>query len=316
MSNSLFSADEALHDITVSKEMAKKIYLPPLPPQSPSTPPQSPSSPPQSPSPQSPSSSFEELVFRSLDIISKQILSLQSSVDRIESMVFKKKPIPTASTVFVPAAFTVASTESIFTASTVSVPAAFTVASTESVPTASTLSVPAAFTVSSTDSVPTASTLSDPAASTASYSTAAFTASDPTAVFNSIPPIDITSLYSSGPFLPMLTESSTTTCTINTADISESSTRAKTVDVSGCVGFIKKEMNNMFTLEELATSRAKATTRKYKGSVKQMKALSPRRLGLILGRARKIFRDEYDSIKSLNEVVNGKCRKATNRFKT
>ena len=309
MSNSLFSADEALHDTTVSTELAEKIYLPPPPPQSPSPPPQSPSSPPQSPS-----SSFEELVFRSLDIISKQISSLQPSVDRIESMVFKKKPIPTASTVFVPAAFTVASTESVPTASTLSVPAAFTTASTSSDPAPSTVSDS---TAASTASDPTAAfTASDStAAFTASDSTAAFTASDSTAVFNSIQPIDITSLYSSGPFLPMLTESSTTTCTINTADISES-TRAKTVDVSRCVGFIKREMNNMFTMEELATSRAKATTRKYKGSVKQMKALSPRRLGLILGRARKNFRDEYDSIKSLNEVVNGKCRKATNRFKT
>ena len=83
----------------------------------------------------------------------------------------------------------------------------------------------------------------------------------------------------------------------------------RNTSTAGVVSFIKKELDNVFSLEEPATCRARATSRRYKGVVQEMRALSPNRMNSILNKARKGYK-EFGIIKSVNE----KCRKATQKF--
>jgi len=63
-----------------------------------------------------------------------------------------------------------------------------------------------------------------------------------------------------------------------------------------------------YTLEELATFRANASTRKYKSEKQEMKAAE---LNSIL---RRNFKDEFDNIVNVNEVINSKRRKASTKI--
>ena len=77
-----------------------------------------------------------------------------------------------------------------------------------------------------------------------------------------------------------------------------------------CAKFIKSELGKQYSLSELATSSLNGGTRVSKNGVSTKKALSPRRLKEIMMKARKNWRQEFENMKDMNEVINSKCRKA------
>lgn len=78
--------------------------------------------------------------------------------------------------------------------------------------------------------------------------------------------------------------------------------------VSPCSAIIKKELGKRFTLAELAGGRL--------NSGKNKNVLSPRRVGMIIQKARKEYKEFEKSIKNnLNEINNSKCRKASQKIK-
>ena len=80
--------------------------------------------------------------------------------------------------------------------------------------------------------------------------------------------------------------------------------------------FITNQLQISFTLEELATKRAKKINRKFKGSARDNEALSPRRLDAVLSRAQINYREAYESLRrgQIDEIVNHRCRKAKEKY--
>ena len=66
---------------------------------------------------------------------------------------------------------------------------------------------------------------------------------------------------------------------------------------------IHKKLSEAFTLEELASKRAKRTGKK--------EALS---LSSVLWKGKMNYREQFDEIKEINEVVNSKCRRRKTNF--
>ncbi|XP_057293373.1 uncharacterized protein LOC130621997 [Hydractinia symbiolongicarpus] len=79
--------------------------------------------------------------------------------------------------------------------------------------------------------------------------------------------------------------------------------------INPCSALIKKELGKRFTLAELAGGRLNGG--------KNKNVLSPRRMGIILQKARKEHKEEFENnIKNnLNEIINSKCRKASQKIR-
>lgn len=73
-----------------------------------------------------------------------------------------------------------------------------------------------------------------------------------------------------------------------------------------CRSYIYHELGMAFTLEELASKRAKRIGNK--------EALSPNRLRSVLRKAKIKYREKYEEIKDINEVVNRKCQTAQHKL--
>jgi hypothetical protein len=75
-----------------------------------------------------------------------------------------------------------------------------------------------------------------------------------------------------------------------------------------CVRFIKGELGRMFGEEELATGRVVSSKRKYKSETIENCALSPGRLQTIMKEAKKRFKEDFEKLENINEIINSKCR--------
>ena len=82
-----------------------------------------------------------------------------------------------------------------------------------------------------------------------------------------------------------------------------------------CACFIKGELSRLYTPVELANSRLSGGKRRYKENTQDTSALSPGRLNTILTHAKRKFRDEYEHIENMNEVINSKCRQVKSKLK-
>ena len=71
-----------------------------------------------------------------------------------------------------------------------------------------------------------------------------------------------------------------------------------------CARFIKTKLTRLYTVNELANGRLVGGKRRYKDNSQDKTALSPGRLSTILHHAKKKYREEYENIENLNEVIN------------
>ena len=75
------------------------------------------------------------------------------------------------------------------------------------------------------------------------------------------------------------------------------------------IKFLKAELSKKYTEDELAKGSVNGGTRKFKNNLICKTALSPNRLQVIYTRARRQYKDEFELIENINEVINSKCRK-------
>lgn len=89
--------------------------------------------------------------------------------------------------------------------------------------------------------------------------------------------------------------------------------KKKRAPVNRCSGFIKAELERQYSEIELAHGSVEGGKRTYDGEVIKKTALSPNRLKTILSLARKNFKDDFETITNMNELVNSKCRQIKRR---
>ena len=82
-----------------------------------------------------------------------------------------------------------------------------------------------------------------------------------------------------------------------------------------CACFIKNELVRVYSQDELANGRLVGGKRKYMNLLQEKSALSPGRMATILNQAKKKYRDEYEAIQNMNEVINSKCRQVKSNAK-
>ena len=75
-----------------------------------------------------------------------------------------------------------------------------------------------------------------------------------------------------------------------------------------CASFVRQQMQCLYEEQELANGRIGGGKRNYMGSVQDKDALSPNRLNRIICAAKRKFKEDFESMGNLNEVVNAKCR--------
>ena len=124
--------------------------------------------------------------------------------------------------------------------------------------------------------------------------------------------IDNTAILSVSPEIPLLQNKEINKRGASTPFTPKAKRKRQNND---CVTFIKAELGKRYSEEELVSSRVNAGMRKFKEDVCEKKALSPGRLTTILQKARRMYKDEFEKIPNVNEVINSKCRKSSLKHK-
>ena len=116
--------------------------------------------------------------------------------------------------------------------------------------------------------------------------------------------------------LPITTTSTSLPTSSQQITLPGSATKTKTKQKPNkCIGFIKSELSRLFSEAELANGRLTAGKRKYKDTIQEKNALSPGRMKVIIGHARKKYKEDFENIQNISEVINSKCRQVNNKTK-